>query len=107
VKEQEDAKLLKDVLEIALNSYRAIFNRHTSLPDPKDIQKMQVYYDLSRLMNQPDMLEAQFLNAFDYISQATKKGDIIMIHGVNRLSLETLDILSGLGIRITHVQIGF
>lgn len=95
VKEQEDAKLLKDVLEIALNSYRAIFNRHTSLPDPKDIQKMQVYYDLSRLMNQSDMLEAQFLNAFDYISQATKEGDIIMIHGVNRLSLETLDILSG------------
>ena len=94
-KEQEDAKLLKDVLENALNSYRAIFNRHTTLPDPKDIQKMQVYYDLSRLMNQPDMLEAQFLNIFDYVSQATKKDDIIMIHGMNRLSLETLDILQG------------
>ena len=94
-KEQEDAKLLKDVLEISLQSYRAIFNRHTSLPDPRDVQKMQIYYDLSRLMNQPDMLEAQFLNAFDYISQATKPGDIIMIHGMNRLSLETLDILSG------------
>lgn len=94
-KEQEDAKLLKDVLEISLQSYRAIFNRHTSLPDPRDVKKMQIYYDLSRLMNQPDMLEAQFLNAFDYISQATKPGDIIMIHGMNRLSLETLDILSG------------
>lgn len=93
--DQRDAKLLKDVLEISLQSYRAIFNRHTTLPDPKDIKKMQIYYDLSRLMNQPDMLEAQFLNAFDYISQATSKDDIIMIHGVNRLSLETLDILHG------------
>ena len=92
-KDIDNAQLLQDTLEIGIQTYRAIFNKHTSLSDPRNIQKMQLYYDLSRLMNQPDMLEAQFLNAFDYIAQAAKKGDIIMFHGMNRLSTETLDVL--------------
>lgn len=91
--EKVDAKALKDTLELGLQSYRSIFNRTTTLPSPKDIKKYQVYYDLSRLINQPNMQEAQFLNAFDYILQAAEKDDIIMIHGVDRLSVETLEVI--------------
>ena len=92
-KDLDDAKVLRDVLETALNTHQAIFNQHSTLIDPRDITKMQVYYDLSRLMNQPDMMEAQFLNAFDYIALACRRDDVIMIHGVDKLSTDTLRLL--------------
>ena len=54
---------------------------------------MQIYYDISRLKHDPNMLEAQFLNAFDYILKATERGDIIMFHGVDNISVETLEVI--------------
>lgn len=88
-----DIKTLKGLLERALQSYRGIFNETTTVRDPKDITKAQVYYDLSKLRNNPNIQEAQFLNAFDYIAHATSEGDVIMIHGVDRLSIGTLKVI--------------
>lgn len=92
-REIDDSKHLESVMETNLQKYRAIFNTHTTLPDPESIDKMQIYYDISRLKHDPNMLEAQFLNAFDYILKATERGDIIMFHGVDNISVETLEVI--------------
>ena len=91
--DQDNAKALHGTLQNALDRYRGIFNNPTTLEDPRDVQKLQLYYDLSKLRTSPEILEAQFLNVFDYIAQATERDDIIMIHGVDNLSTETLEII--------------
>ncbi|MEY8604631.1 hypothetical protein AALK46_12990 [Staphylococcus nepalensis] len=87
------AETLETTLDNNLTAYRAIFNRTTTLPKPNEIEELQVYYDLSSLSNNIPIMEAQFLNIFDYIATATKKDDIIMIHGLDRISLKTLQLL--------------
>src|SRR5699024_11309908 len=77
--EINDTRHLESVMKTNLQKYRAIFNTHTTLPDPESIDKMQIYYDISRLKHDPNMLEAQFLNAFDYILKASERGDFIML----------------------------
>lgn len=92
-KDVDNAKLLYGILKDALDSYRGIFNEPTTLTDPKDIDKMQIYYELGGLRHTPNVQEAQFLNAFDYIAHAATRDDVIMIHGVDKLSLGTLDVI--------------
>lgn len=92
-REIDDSRHLEAVMQTNLQKYRAIFNTHTTLPDPESIDKMQIYYDISRLRHDPNMLEAQFLNAFDYILKASERGDIIMFHGADNISIETWEVL--------------
>src|SRR5699024_3425532 len=61
VSDIDDFRDLDAVMQTNLQKYRAIFNTHTTLPDPESIDKMQIYYDISRLRHDPNMLEAQFL----------------------------------------------
>lgn len=91
----KDARDLQTVMTNALSRYRSIVNTITTIPDPKKIDKMQMYYNLNKLNHDPDMLEAQFINIFNYVLSACEKGDIIMLHGLDRISLETLSILKG------------
>ena len=88
----EAAEDLHDTLDAALESNNEVFGTQTKLPPPDEIQTHQNYYDLSEF-DDYDLMEAEFINIFGYISEAAKKDDVIMIHGVNRLSLETLEIL--------------
>src|SRR5699024_602220 len=90
-----DAEHLQTVMKIALAKYRAIVNTITTLPDPKAIDKMQMYYDVSRLYENSEMMEAQFLNVFSYVMSVCEKGDIIMFHGLDKITTETLDIIKG------------
>src|SRR5699024_2723726 len=91
--ERRNAKLLSDILDNALSSYRGIFNEPTTLPDPANITKLQNYFDLSDLKTNPNIMEAQFLNVFDYVATACREGDILMIHGIDKLSVETLELI--------------
>lgn len=88
-----DARHLQSVMKTALSRYRSIINTQTTLPDPKAIDKLQMYYHLNKLENDPEMLEAQFLNIFNYVMTACEKGDVIMFHGLDRISIETLNII--------------
>ncbi|HGO1493029.1 TPA: hypothetical protein ACK0CK_002652 [Staphylococcus aureus] len=91
--EVSDAKHLESVMNNALERYRSIVNTETTLPNPKTIKKLQMYYDLSKLSQDPAMMEAQFLNIFNYVLTACEKGDVIMFHGLDRISIETLSII--------------
>ncbi|NMK53982.1 hypothetical protein [Staphylococcus capitis] len=90
-----DAKQLQTVMKNALSRYRSIVNTVTTLPDPKSIDKLQMYYDLSKLSHDSAMLEAQFLNIFNYVVTACEKGDVIMFHGLDKISTETLNVIKG------------
>ncbi|EAC3256929.1 MULTISPECIES: hypothetical protein [Staphylococcus] len=108
--EVDRAKYLRDIVERILGSHYATFNRHTTLPDFTDPNKFQYYYELGRLSTNPSIQEAQFLNSFDYIAHACMENDIIMIHGVDKISVETLEYikpriakLEEKGIRIAYL----
>lgn len=92
-KEINDAKSLYLTMSNALDTYPHLFNSTTNLPIPNNPEKYQYYYELTGLRGDPDILEAQFLNTFDYITNFTEEGDIVMIHGVDNLTTETLDII--------------
>lgn len=107
---RRNARFLYEILDNALTSYRGIFNEPTTLPDPKELTRYQNYYDISDLETNPNIMEAQFLNVFDYVATACNEGDILMIHGIDRLSMETLElienrlnILSRKNIRLAYI----
>ncbi|RIN27712.1 hypothetical protein [Staphylococcus succinus] len=83
------------IVDDTLESYREVFGTKTTLPKPSEINTLQNFYDLSGI-DDKDVMESQFVNVFNYVSQATKKDDVIMIHGVDNVSLETLDELRDL-----------
>ncbi|HCU8763855.1 TPA: hypothetical protein OVG04_002668 [Staphylococcus aureus] len=108
-KEKDSARHIHQTVVNALESYDHLFNRTTTLPTRIDDSKLQWFYDVSEITT-PDIREAQFLNAFDYCTHQAKRNDIVMIHGVDKISLETMQIiqssiemLSARGVRIAYI----
>lgn len=92
-KDRDSAKMLKKLLEKSIDSHRAIFNKTTSIDIPKVRSYRQSYFDLSELSGEQNVMEAQFLNVFDFVSYFARKNDVIMIHGLDRISYDTLSYL--------------
>ncbi|PTJ52513.1 hypothetical protein [Mammaliicoccus sciuri] len=92
-REINNSKDLYLTLMNTLDSYPHLFKSVTKLPDTTNYDKFQYYYELTGLNGDSDILEAQFINAFDYITNQAEKDDIIMIHGIDRITTETLDII--------------
>ena len=90
--ERNTASVLSDTLEATLESNVQVFGSKTTLPRPNEVKTHQNYYDLSYIDNR-DLMEAEFLNIFGYITEAADEDDVVMIHGVDQLTLETLEIL--------------
>lgn len=108
--DRDRASVFLDTLKSALSRYGEIFNTKTSLPSVLDKEIMQYYYDLSDLRTSPNIMEAQFLNIFDYVAQFAHENDIVMIHGLNQLSVESLgliknslDALEEGGVRLAYI----
>lgn len=110
--EINELKNIYNVLKNSLDSHSQIFNNITTLSTETCNQNkfLQHYYDLSGLRTEPNIMEAQFLNTFDFSTQSAKPNDIIMIHGMDKLSIETielithkLDILSEKGVRLAYL----
>ncbi|MBI5973935.1 hypothetical protein [Staphylococcus caledonicus] len=107
--EINNAKHLYQTVQSALNTHSQLFNTVTTLPSHKDNSKLQWYYDVSNI-NNPDVREAQFVNAFDYCTYTAAPNDIVMIHGVDKISVETLKVLkptleqlSDRGVRLAYL----
>ncbi|HAC5789020.1 TPA_asm: hypothetical protein GZX72_14435, partial [Listeria monocytogenes] len=95
------AKKLYQTVKSALNTHSKLFNTFTTLPSNKDKSKLQWYYDVSNISN-PDIREAQFLNAFDYCTYTATENDIVMIHGLDKVSVETLQVMQDRLEELTH-----
>lgn len=107
--EINSAKNLYQTVQSALNTHSQLFNTITTLPSHKDESKLQWYYDVSNISN-PDIREAQFINAFDYCTYTAAPNDIVMIHGMDKISVETLKVmksslerLSDKGVRLAYL----
>jgi hypothetical protein len=88
--DKNTAAALYEILDDTLEANKQVFASKTTLPKPSEVQTHQNYYDLSGFDDR-DLMESQFVNIFNYVSQAAKPEDVIMIHGVDGLSLETLE----------------
>ena len=107
--EKNSAKKLYQTVQSALETHSQLFNTITTLPNHKNEEKLQWYYDVSSISN-PDIREAQFINAFDYCTYTAAPNDIVMIHGMDKISVETLKVLksslerlSDKGVRLAYL----
>lgn len=108
-KERDRIKTLKNALDSVLKSNGDIFNRPTTIDqkihnlDNKKIYslkdyklnpvKQQFYFDISKLQSTSNILEAQFLNIFDYVASLAEENDVIMLHGLDNISVETIEYI--------------
>lgn len=92
-KEVDRIIVLKDTLRTALDSFSRMFNQRTTLKEIGKSDKLQFYYNLGDLRAETNVMEAQFLNTFDFITSQAKKDDIVMIHGFDKLSIETVGLI--------------
>lgn len=83
-------KNLQRVLRNALNENNALFNQPSTVPEQLDANIYQHYFHFSDLAYNRDILEAQFINVFDYITNFAEQDDVIMIHGMDNLSVDTI-----------------
>lgn len=72
---------LHAVLSNALTSNKGILGRPTSI---EMTDALQVYYDF-RNVDQLKMRQVQFLNLIDYVIWTCEPGDVVLIHGAERL----------------------
>lgn len=92
-RDKDIATDLKATLESALDKHPEIFNSPTSVENLQQSDCLQFYLDLSSLISEPEVLEAQFLNIFDYATSSAKANDVIEIHGLEMVSKESLELL--------------
>lgn len=77
-------------LKNSLDSFSHIFNKATTLPNRPNPKFLQHYYELGGLADNDNIQEAQFLNAFDYITSSIQPHELLVIHGLDRLSIDTV-----------------
>lgn len=73
--------------------YKHLLGKHTDINNPYNQDKEQYYYDLTKLNNNSYELEAFFLNTLHYILNVAESQDVIMIHGLDKMSVETLSVI--------------
>lgn len=86
------------ILSEVLSSNMMMFGRPTSID--KNDDSPQVYYNFANVPT-TQLQQAQFINLLPFVIGTCKKGDLIVVHGANRLWLETLIRLSE---TIDHAQ---
>lgn len=82
---------LQSELREALTSYGDQVNKPTNI-FPTD--KQQVFYNFGNMRHERSKLYVQFMNTFSYIMSETKPGDLVVFHGLNRISQKVFDMVS-------------
>lgn len=91
----QDIETMESILRQELQANRAILGETTKITPAT---AKQVYYDFSRIES-TSIKQVQFLNLIDYVIWTAKKGDIIIIHGVDRLWMPVWEMVTE---TITH-----
>lgn len=82
---------LQSELREALTSYGDQVNKGTNI-FPTD--KQQIFYNFGSMRYERPKLYVQFLNSFSYIMSETKRGDLVVFHGLDRISQKVFDMVS-------------
>lgn len=72
---------LQQILDVALTAHINILGKTTNI---KPEQKIQTYYDFCNIKSNK-ILQVQFINLIDYILYMCNKGDVICVHGSDRI----------------------
>lgn len=80
-------EILKSELSGNLSAHMEILGRPTSI-EPSNA--LQTYYDFSRISTSR-IRQIQFLNLLDYVIHQCSPGDVVALHGVDKLYLPTLE----------------
>lgn len=86
----DDLEALYSLLRQALSTYRAILGRPTKIVDT---DAPQVYYDFSSI-DSLAMKQIQLLNIIDFIIHKASSGDVIVIHGFDKILSEVSKYLA-------------
>lgn len=92
--QKDEVRKAFNTLDEALESRPLLFNRHSKLPNRVDKAKLQHYFDLSSLSENLDQLESQILVVLPYILANAKHNDIVMLHGMDKISIETWEFVN-------------
>lgn len=90
---EEEVRKISRVVKAALESHPELFNTWSTQPNRLEEGYLQYYFDLSRLMTEQEVQEAQLLNVLPYVLASAKENDVIVIHGMNRISADTWDFI--------------
>ena len=81
VSKADRAAAMHSLLGGALTAHQAVLGRPTSI---RKTDALQTYYDFSRIGDAP-AVQAQFLNLLHYVLHTVGRGDLIVIHGADRI----------------------
>lgn len=87
--ELENKKLIYDTLNTAVQQNQTLFSVPTKLPALKS-SDMTVVYDLSSLIDNPNIQTAMFINQLSYLAQQVEPNETVFLHGLqlaNKLAM--------------------
>lgn len=108
----EAIRVLLGLFNEMLTAYGDLFNNTTSPVIDSTVGAQRVIYDLSNIfLRSSGIATAQLVNIFGYATQSLKKGDVVILHGVDRITsegvkkylLEQARLLKDRGGRIVYV----
>lgn len=91
---QENALYLLQSLKTTFDAYHNIFGKATSLPDVFKANDLNIYYDLSKVSNDRTVTGAVFLNTLAYVTNRALNGEMIVIHGLDKINVPMEPLLA-------------
>lgn len=95
---REDTRDFQEIEQALIQVYRDYINileDYTEIVYPYMKDKEQHYFDLTEFADDSFTLEALLLNTLNYVLNIAESEDVIMIHGIDKMSVETLSVLKG------------
>lgn len=88
-KKTTDIETLQSILDQSISANRGVLGRPTSIVPPT---AQQVYYDFSQIES-TNIRQVQFLNLLEYVVWTANRGDMIVVHGMNHLWAEVVNMV--------------
>lgn len=90
---ERDADFLYKTLDSTFTTYPNIFKRATTIPNVFRAKDRNIYYDLSKITQDKKLLGAVFMNVLAYVTNRALAGEMIVIHGLDRIDIPEQPLL--------------
>lgn len=99
------AEMILNAVRTSSRRFPKVFNAKTNIPDSLTKNDRNIYYDLSGLGGSKMIKGAMFLNVLSYVTNRAAPGDMIVIHGLDRVKVKP-EILKTYRDRMDRKDIG-
>lgn len=90
---ERDAKVMRDAIKNVFMKYHSLFAEPTNIPDQFKSNERNIYYDLSHVTDDKRVLGALFMNVLAYVTNRCLPGEIVVIHGFDKMELPSDEAL--------------